>query len=110
MNGFSYISPEPMLEGKKQNMVHIERELHSLQNGKLKSGLTNKLSFYQERLDVLGKFNISLKEKIYIYVCICMIHTIKFLGIYSCLQLYVNILPLNILSENRICNYSKMST
>lgn len=62
MNGFSYMSPEPMLEEKKQNMVHIERELQSLQNGKLKNGLTNKLSFYQERLDVLGKFDFDLKN------------------------------------------------
>lgn len=60
MNGISYMSPEPMLEGKKQNMVHIERE--SLQNGKLKSGLTNKLSFYQERLDTLGTFDFDLKN------------------------------------------------
>lgn len=60
MNGFSYMSPEPMLEEKKQNMVHIKKELQSLQNGNLKIGLTNKLCFYQERLDVLGKVDLDL--------------------------------------------------
>jgi len=51
------MSPEPMLEGKKQNITHNEKELWALQNGKLKRGLTDKLSIHQERLDVLGKFN-----------------------------------------------------
>lgn len=58
MNGFTCMSPEPMLEGKKQNIAHTQKELWKLQNGKLKCGLTNKLSNYQERLDILGKFNL----------------------------------------------------
>jgi hypothetical protein len=52
------MSPEPMLEGKKQNIVYTQKELWKLQNGKLKSGLTDKLLNYQERLDVLGKFDL----------------------------------------------------
>jgi len=50
------MSPEPMLEGKKQNITHTEKELWTLQNGKLKRGLTDRLSIYQERLSVLGNF------------------------------------------------------
>lgn len=87
MNGFSYISPEPMLKEKKQNIIHVEKELQSLQNGKLKSGLANKLSFYQEKLDVLGKFDFDFKLTSYY---------LHFL-IYSCLYFYANILPLNYL-------------
>lgn len=60
MNGRTCMSPEPMLEGKKQNMAHTEKELRKLQNGKLRSGLTGRLSTYQERLDVLGKFDLFL--------------------------------------------------
>jgi len=51
------MSPEPMLEGKKQNITRTEKELWTLQNGKLKRGLTDSLSIHQERLDVLGKLN-----------------------------------------------------
>lgn len=58
MNGYTCMSPEPMLEGKKSNTAHTEKELWKLQNGKLKSGLTDRLSTYQERLDILGKFNL----------------------------------------------------
>lgn len=57
INGLTYMSPEPMLEGKKQNITRTEKELWTLQNGKLKRGLTDRLSIHQERLDVLGKFN-----------------------------------------------------
>lgn len=60
MNGFTYMSPEPMIKGKSQNMVHAERELWTLQDGKLKNGLSNRLLFFQERLDVLGKLYLYL--------------------------------------------------
>lgn len=54
------MSPEPMLEGKKQNITHTEKELWTLQNGKLKRGLTDRLSIYQERLSVLGNFFLQI--------------------------------------------------
>lgn len=57
MNGTTYISPEPMLERKEQNITRKEKELWASQNGKLKIGLADKLSNYQERLDVLGDYN-----------------------------------------------------
>lgn len=50
------MSPEPMLEEKNLNITRNEKELWTLQNGQLKRGLTNRLSIYQERLDVLGNF------------------------------------------------------
>jgi len=53
-NGSKCISPEPIVKGNSNK--NTEKELLKLQNGMLKNGLTNKLSFYQERLDVLGKF------------------------------------------------------
>lgn len=56
INGVTHMSPEPMLEEKERNMTHSERDLWTLQNGKLKSGLTDRLSIYQEKLDVLGKY------------------------------------------------------
>lgn len=59
INGLTYMSPEPMLEGKKQNITLNEKELWTLQNGQLKRGLTDRLSIYQERLDVLGNFFFS---------------------------------------------------
>lgn len=60
MNGVTCMSPEPMLEGKGQNMTTTEKKLWTLQNGKLKSGLTERLLVYQDRLDVLGKYGICL--------------------------------------------------
>lgn len=56
MNGVTCMSPEPMLEGKGQNMTLTEKKLWTLQNGKLKSGITDRLLVYQDRLDVLGKY------------------------------------------------------
>lgn len=56
INGVTCMSPEPMLEGKGQNMTPTERKLWALQNGKLKNGLADKLLVYQDRLDVLGKY------------------------------------------------------
>lgn len=55
LNGIKCVSPEPMLDGKGQNMTPTERKLWTLQNGNLKNGLTNKLSIFQDRLYVLGK-------------------------------------------------------
>lgn len=55
------MSPEPMLEGNERQMTPTERALWTLQNGKLKSGLTDRLSTYQERLDTLGKFVLYFK-------------------------------------------------
>lgn len=55
MNGSTFMSPEPMLERKEQNMTPTERKLWTLQNGKLKSGLTDRITIYQDRLEVLGK-------------------------------------------------------
>lgn len=55
VNGFTNISPGPMLERKQQNLTHNARELQTLQNGELKSGLIDKLSIFQEKLDMLGK-------------------------------------------------------
>jgi len=52
------MSPEPMLKETWQRKTHAERV--SLHNGMLKNGLTDRLSFYQERLDVLGKFDLYL--------------------------------------------------
>lgn len=61
MNGLTCMSPEPMLEGNERQMTPTERALWTLQNGKLKSGLTDRLSTYQERLDTLGKFVLYFK-------------------------------------------------
>lgn len=78
MNGFTYISPEPMIKGKKQNMNHVVRELQSLQNGNLKSGLTDRLSINKERLDVLGKFVFYFKLIKCTYLCITsLLYTVE---------------------------------
>lgn len=61
MNGFTCMSPGPMLKAKEQIMNHAERELWTLQNGNLKNGLSDKLSFYRGKLDILGKFGLYLK-------------------------------------------------
>ncbi|KAE9538540.1 hypothetical protein AGLY_005639 [Aphis glycines] len=68
VNGLTYMSPEPMLEGKKQNITRNEKELWTLQNGQLKRGLTDRLSIYHERLDVLEKQRkISVFRKLFLY-------------------------------------------
>lgn len=60
INGLTYMSPEPMLKGKEQNITLTEKKLWALQNGKLKSGLIDRLSIYKEKLDVLGKSSLYL--------------------------------------------------
>lgn len=56
-NGFTCMSPGPMLKAKQQIMNHAERELWTSQNGgSLKNGLSERLSFYRGKLDILGKF------------------------------------------------------
>lgn len=57
VNGFTYISPRPMLEKKQKNLTHNARDLQTLQNGELKYGLSDKLSIFQEKLDLLGKLH-----------------------------------------------------
>lgn len=57
VNGFTHISPEPMLQRIEHKITHDEKELWTLQNGELKSGLIDRLSTFQEKLDVLGKLH-----------------------------------------------------
>lgn len=64
-NGLTYMSPEPMLKGIWRKK-HAERVL--LHNGTLKNELTNRLLFYQERLDVLEKQRkTSVFRKLFLY-------------------------------------------
>jgi len=69
MNGVTYMSPEPMLSGKGlKNMAPTKNKLWSFQNGKLKIGLTDRLSIYQNRLDVLEKQRkTSVFRKLFLY-------------------------------------------
>ncbi|VVC24893.1 Lipocalin-interacting membrane receptor,LMBR1-like membrane protein [Cinara cedri] len=68
VNGFTYISPASLLEVKEQNITRNERKLRTLQNGELKSELIDKLSIFQEKLDVLEKQRkTSVFRKLFLY-------------------------------------------
>lgn len=58
MNGFTFMTSEPMLEGKEHILANSDTDLWTLQNGNLKNGLTDRLLIYQKKLDVLGKYFI----------------------------------------------------
>lgn len=61
MNGFTCMSLAPTLKAKEQIMNNTEQELWPLQNGNKKYRLSDKLSFYQSKLDILGKFILYFK-------------------------------------------------
>lgn len=59
-NGFTFMTLEPMLEGKQKNLTNTEKDLCSStsHNGNLKNGLADKLLIYQKKLYLLGKYCI----------------------------------------------------